>query len=494
MFRILINHEKIIHCNPGDNLYQVLSKHGYIFTGNCGGNGICRKCLVTMQNNGEVIKSCQYTVSSDIEILLEDMQKTDQISVLTDYRIDNLVQTNINSDEKFDEISDHNSAENHSMLQENTYGLAVDLGTTTIATELVHLGTGETIDTASILNSQITKGADVISRIQLASDKEGLQNLQHMVKQDISGLFFDLLSKHPEAEGHIIDCMIAGNTTMLSILAGITTENLGSYPFDIKNPDAMYIPYTEFFSKNSQMLENQKAFMEKLTLLPNISAFIGADIAAGAIALRLNRDKKYRLLIDLGTNGELLLCNHEHGFAAGTACGPAFEGYFRSKSFHGSNLFDMLALLRKRKICNTEGILTEQYFESGVPMGQGICIDMDLIRSFQLAKSAICSGIQILLEQANLTEEDVSEVYISGGFGFHLNISNAIYLGLIPKAFEKKIMISGNTSLAGAKLALLDNDFIDNINKLKQTITTIHLGDTEGYTDLFVKNLNFPER
>lgn len=472
MLRILIDHKKTIYCNAGDNLFQVLCEQGYLFKANCGGNGICKKCTVTIQTTGEIVKSCQYTVSSDIEVILGEVQSNEP-SVLTEYVISDTLKKDFQPN--------------------NTYGFAVDLGTTTIAVELVHLGTGETIDTASSLNSQIAKGADVISRIQYASNVEGLKHLQELVKQDINTLLLELSSRHDEIKGQIQDCMIAGNTTMLSILAGITTEDLGIYPFDIKNPDTIQIPFADFFLGNDQMLAKQSAFMEKLTLLPNISAFIGADIAAGAVALKLNRDEKYRLLIDLGTNGELLLCNNEHGFAAGTACGPAFEGYFRSNGFHGSNLFDMLTLLRKRKICNAEGILSEPYFESGVSIGQNICIDMDLIRSFQLAKSAIYSGIQILLKQADLTEEDIADVYISGGFGFHLNIENAIYLGLIPKEFKDKIIVSGNTSLAGAHLALVDNDFIEKINILKQNITTVHLGDADGYADLFIKNLNFPE-
>lgn len=471
MLRILINEETTIYCKKGDNLFWVLCSHGYLFPGNCGGTGRCRACSVFIKNTGKTVKSCQYTVSEDMEIHIDSSLNANAASILTDYQI-----------------------HKPDAAKGTGYGFAIDLGTTTIAAELVNLADGKTMDTKSTINSQTVYGADVISRIRTGASPEGLCKLRAMVRKDFASLFLDLLSLHPEIGGRIEACTIAGNTAMTAIAAGLTTENLGSYPFTIKNPDTIRICFSDFFAGDSEMLKKQELFMENLLLLPNISAFIGSDIAAGAAALHLNRDENYRLLIDLGTNGELFLCNKDRGFAASTACGPAFEGCFRSRRIHGSNVFDMLALLRKRKLCNAEGVLADPYFASGISMGPDIRIDMELIRSFQLAKSAICSGILMLLKQAGLSEADVTEVYVSGAFGFHLNIANAVCLGLIPESFKSKVTISGNTALAGAHLALTVPDFLEAIQKLKQMTTTIQLGDTEGYEELFIRNLNFPEK
>jgi uncharacterized 2Fe-2S/4Fe-4S cluster protein (DUF4445 family) len=466
MAHITVNNSNIISCNEGDNLYKVLSDNGYIFTGNCGMKGLCNRCTVLDTTTGSFIKSCQYDVERDISIELPE----NRMDIVTNHVLPD------NTDNKT--VSDNES-----------YGIAVDIGTTTLAMELVDLQGKSVISTYSTLNSQIATGADVVSRIAAASTEEGLASLRKMIYSDIAKGINYFTEHNPEITDSIYKYVFSGNTTMLSILTGITTENLGAYPFELKTKEVCYIPPEDFIENHnlSEYADKDRA----IVCLPHISAFVGSDISAGAVACKLDGEAAYNMLIDLGTNGELILCNEQGGAASSTACGPAFEGCFRNKGIYGTNIMDMLTVLRKRGQINTEGILPEAYIEQGISMGGDIVIDMDIIRSFQLAKAAIKTGITILINKLGITYDDINKVYISGGFGFHLNIENAIYLGLLPEEFRDKIVISGNSSLSGAYLSLIEPDFIDTMIAFNKKIRTINFAEEDNFSTLFVDNINF---
>lgn len=239
MLNVTVNGTRQIKCSKGDNLYQVLASAGYIFTGNCGMKGRCERCRVFLKDTGSFVKSCQYIVDKDISVTLEQ----DRMKGITDYK-DSLppaasfsgdvdsnadantkAKANINADEKV-----------------NTgvkYGVAVDIGTTTIGMELVNLSNHRIESTFSKLNSQIAFGADVISRIQMAGDLEGMKQLRKLLFQDVEAGVEKMTADVPDAQNHIIRYILSGNAAMLSIAAGLTTENLFGYPFSLKNPDVV---------------------------------------------------------------------------------------------------------------------------------------------------------------------------------------------------------------------------------------------------------------
>ena len=509
MLNVTVNGTRQIKCSKGDNLYQVLASAGYIFTGNCGMKGRCERCRVFLKDTGSFVKSCQYIVDKDISVTLEQ----DRMKGITDYKdslppITSLKNNgNADADKNTDENADVNvgvktdantkaKANINADEKVNTdvkYGVAVDIGTTTIGMELVNLSNHRIESTFSKLNSQIAFGADVISRIQMAGDLEGMKQLRKLLFQDIEAGVDKMTADVPDAENHIIRYVLSGNAAMLSIAAGLTTENLFGYPFSLKNPDVVEIKPDDFIRHASfdvSCLKQAEADGTGMVFcLPNIAAFAGADVASGAVSVCLDRDSSYNRLIDLGTNGEIILCNKDGGVAASAACGSAFEGCFRSANVFGANIFDMLALLRKRKQLDENGILQEQYLQTGISIGGNIVIDMDIIQAFQLGKSAIISAIIMLAKERKISLEEIANVYISGGFGFHLNIENAVYLGLFPECFAKKTETVGNTSLKGAYLALIEPEFIDTINRFKRKITYIDLSNQKEFNDIFIRNL-----
>ena len=393
MINVTVNGTEQIKCNKGDNLYQVLTAAGYVFAGNCGMKGRCNRCLVWNQDTGSFVKSCQYIVDRDISIRLEE----EQLTGITGHKM------NLPTEQRKKPVT-------------SAYGIAIDIGTTTIGMELVDLNEKAVKCSFSTLNSQIATGADVVARIQAADTKEGLEHLRLLLFSDIQKGVDHMLINTPEAVDHIRRYVLAGNATMLSIAEGLTTENLFGYPFTLKNSDIRVIEQNDFIASPS--FENAAS---DVICLPNIAAFSGADIAAGAVAAEIDRDFSYRMLIDLGTNGEIILCNKEYGVATSAACGSAFEGCFRTANVFGSNIFDMLALLLKRGQMDAEGVLAEPYFESGISMGSNMKIDMETIRAFQLGKSAILSGIMMLVREIGIELSDIAEVCIAGGFGFHLS-------------------------------------------------------------------------
>lgn len=484
MAEITVNGNNKIQCREGDVLFDVLSKGGYTFTGNCGGRGVCRRCLVYDELADEYIRSCRYTVTGDMHIRVS----ANETDILTDYDAGELSRREY-------VIPEYDAS--------RPYGVAVDLGTTTVAMELVDLRSGELSGSFSFLNPQISYGSDVISRIKVGSDEKGLSELRSCITAKLSEGISDMLCKCFEEYGggdysaerevphteYLSKVVISGNTTMLAILEGLLLDNLGHAPFEIKNSDASHIEGAFFFGDRGYRGVD-------VICLPNLSAFVGADVLCGALscmasAKHVGRSTdSYELFADLGTNGELILTNGACGYATSCACGPAFEGMLKKANVNGSNAFDMLNMLKVMHKVSEDGVLSDEYLEKGYAMSNGVTIDMDMIRSFLLAKAAICAGTESLMMYAGIKGDDIVTVHIAGGFGCNLNMRNAVSLGLFPESFEKKAKFEGNTSLLGAHLALTDESYIDRIYAFRDTITAVNLAELEGFDRLYYSRMN----
>lgn len=304
---------------------------------------------------------------------------------------------------------------------------AVDIGTTTIAMQLRNMADGEVLDTFTCLNPQRNYGADVLSRIEAAEEPEAATAMQKAVKDALEQGIRQF------AKPGLKRIVIAANTTMVHLLMGYDVSKLGRYPFEAQTLAAVH---TKLFDLDT-------------VILPGASAFVGGDIVAGIRALRMQEREEVTLLLDLGTNGEMVLGNKDRLIAAATAAGPAFEG---NGECYGADLMALTAALLKEGLLDSTGLLAEPYFENGVDVG-GVHLTQQYIRQLQMAKSAICTGIRILCRKYGLADTSaISRVWLAGGMGYYLDSGAAADIGLFPAELAECTKAVGNAALEGAFL------------------------------------------
>ena len=309
------------------------------------------------------------------------------------------------------------------------FGIAIDIGTTTVVIALLDLTSGEMLGRHSFLNPQCEFGPDVISRID-AANKGHLEYLNRLIKDNLIAAIAELLRHKEISSNQMTQIAIAGNTTMSYLLLGLPCESLGVKPFK----PAFTIP--EIYS-----LAGCNAF-----IFPYLAAFIGGDISAGLLYIisqksLLQKSLKF-LLVDLGTNGEMGLYNNGELIVTATAAGPAFDTI---GSGGASHVISLLADMIRR----------DEIDESGAVSQPDTVLTQAQIRELQLAKSAIRAGLEILIEDSGLTYTDLDALYLAGGIGQAINIADACAIGLIPDALESKSAPIGNASLGGAVSFLL---------------------------------------
>ena len=309
---------------------------------------------------------------------------------------------------------------------------AADIGTTTIAM-LLYGEDGAVEDRYLTVNPQTVYGADVLSRIQAAEDPVKAADLKGMALNVLrQGL---LRFKARLAPGEELCLVYAANTTMTYLLQGIDVWELGHAPFFASHP------------KPADMeIEGVPCFG-----FPCFSAFVGGDILAGVLACRMAEQEELTLLVDLGTNGEMVLGNSRRRIACATAAGPAFEGG-PNRGVWGADMISILAALKREGCMDATGLLAEEFFEKGVRVGN-VRVTQEAVRAVQLAKAAAAAGIEVLLEKYGVCAEQVGRVILAGGFGYYLKPSDAAEIGLLPPALAKKAVAGGNTALGGCLAA-----------------------------------------
>lgn len=440
--------EEKIEAEEGNLLLSVLQKHGLAVEAPCGGNGICGGCKVKTQE-GE-IRACVYRLQHDIRVELP-------------------------SQEQFQSVLMKETAVKKTKKQKEGFGVAIDIGTTTLGFALKNLTTGEKVGQYGCVNSQGQYGADVASRIMACKSEEGLERLTLCIQNDIQKGISGLLSQYRIGKEEIRQIVIAGNAVMLHILQGVSPEPMGKAPF--------YVPQMEL----KRFVKDQM----EIILFPHAGAFVGGDIMAGIQYLKIGESDKIKFLLDLGTNGEMVLGNKKRLIASAAAAGPAFENCFRSVGMSGSKILDLLVLNARRKVIGADGLLKQPYREKGIPCGNGCRITQSQIREIQLAKGAIRAGMELLMTEYDCQIEDIEQVYIAGGFGFYLNFNSAIYIGLLPEKFQEKAVTVGNTSLSGAFEALGDETFIENIQKNAKKVQCLNLAELQGFQEKFLEEIAY---
>lgn len=460
-------------CEQGITLYQALLSHGYELSGaTCAGAGVCRGCMVMIAEEGMECLACRYPIhTEELHVQIPSMIPHQHILLLESDSEQIADQT---SDQSSDQISAQNlQIQNISNIHD--CAMAVDIGTTTIASAIVDLQTNKIVAQAGCMNHQAVYGADVISRIQHACEHEnGLERMTSLLWDDIDSLL-EFYDSQGIDKSSIRDIQCVGNTTMLHFLLGHDVNSLAAYPFssDLLSPTTI--------QHNSMTVRTAAGR----------SPFVGSDITVGAAVLDLGSSDSYDLLIDLGTNGELCLLNREQGVCTSTSCGPAFANSVMNGNAYGSTLLDLLSEHYLNGNVDETGLLKEPYFETGMICGEYV-ITQDTIRQIQLAKSAICTGIELAAYELKLPLTDIANVYLAGGFGFHLNPDSAFHLGLFPEALKGRIHIVGNTALKGAVRLLTDPSFSSKTESVLAKCGVMDLSMNKNFQEFFLHRLNFP--
>lgn len=343
--------------------------------------------------------------------------------------------------------------------------VAVDIGTTTIAMQLIETESGQVLDTHTCLNPQRSYGADVISRIQAGAEGEG-ERLKRMVREALAHGIGQMVKRSAKPKLMII----SANTVMEHLFMGYPVESLGKSPFLPVNIKTVTMDYLGI----------------PTVLLPGISAFVGGDIVSGLYACGLcpsaEKESGIWLFLDLGTNAEMVIGKGNRLICTAAAAGPAFEGKGK-RGGRGSERIEATASVLEKGIVDKAGLLKEPYFENGIEAElenkkEKIWICQEDIRDIQMAKAAVRAGIYFLMERMGIRDVDeIGRVYVAGGFGFYLKRKAAVEIGLLPAKLEEKIEVVGNTSLAGAKSLLADIGSMD-------TGYILSRGEAVGMTDL----------
>lgn len=349
---------------------------------------------------------------------------------------------------------------------------AVDIGTSTIAMQLFDKS-GDLIDEYVSVNPQFVYGADVISRINACTDIKARDELREMV----IGVLEKGFSSFKQILNNKFSAVIAGNTTMIYLLMGYDPLELGEAPFKVSHSGDIWtsICGVDCF------------------IVGGFSAFVGGDIKAGMYATNMHQFKDITLLLDLGTNGEMLLGNSERIIGCATAAGPAFEGGINRGVF-GSDMINCIRNLLDRNIVDETGLIVDEYFDSGIRIGN-VNITNESIRAIQLAKAAIRSGIDLLCEKYGIDYTAINRVVLAGGLGYYIKPEDCVRIKLLPKELLDRTVSGGNTALLGAYVIGRDlfgtNERDKLLSKLDTSVEIINLANTDNFDSRYIDNLNF---
>jgi len=409
------------------------------------------------------------------------------------------------------------------------YGVAVDIGTTTIVVYLVDLSSGTLLDVASTYNSQIRFGDDVITRIVNATEHNEMNNIHGAVISDINQLLLLLLESH-SINIDSIDCMvIAGNTTMTHLFLGLDPSSIREEPYI---PTANMFPLAYTGELGIKVHPSVPVY-----IFPCVSSYVGGDIVSGILASRVHKKEEISIFIDIGTNGEIVIGNSEWLIAAACSAGPCFEGSGIKHGMRatdgaiedviinpdtreleikvigeesepigicGSGMIDAIAEMFIAGILDQKGKLQkevsdrvrdgEDCLEFVIYSGNGrdIVLTEPDIENLIRAKAAIYAGFTTLLTEVGLTFDDVSKVYIAGGFGKFLDVEKAIILGMLPELPKDKFEYMGNTSIIGAFLCILSQEMRAESEEISKKMTYIELSVSRSFMDDYVSGLFIP--
>jgi uncharacterized 2Fe-2S/4Fe-4S cluster protein (DUF4445 family) len=415
----------------------------------------------------------------------------------------------------------------------HNFGIAFDIGTTTISGQLIDLNTKKVLATKATYNKQATFGSDVITRIIYAQKQDGLEKLHHAVIDGMNEMIQEMVVEHRIDLNDVTCCLCAGNTTMIHLLLRVDPTFIRRQPYV---PTANFVPTIRAAEAGIKI--NPRGL---LSCVPGISTYVGGDITAGVLSCGIEQEGDLCLLIDVGTNGEIVLGNREFLVACAASAGPAFEGSgltcgmrarggaiqkiainpgdfnlryetisnSPARGICGSGYIDLIAQMMTVGLIDKTGNIKEldiprirksEYGKEYVVvfkkevngLESDIVITEADIENIKRAKSAIFAGASILVRHMGFNFKDVSRIYIAGGFGNYINIESAVKIGLLPDLGKERFIFVGNSSLAGARQILLSYEAMKKSNEIAKKITYFELSVEAKYLDEYTAGLFFP--
>jgi len=409
------------------------------------------------------------------------------------------------------------------------YGIALDLGTTTLAAYLIDLGMQRKISAFARFNPQRRYGADVLSRIHYVQQygEKGIRELRSSLLEELSGMIRDLLGPSGIKPEEVVVTTVVGNPTMLHLFLGVDPRGIGEAPF------------TPVWRKGLTFLGREVGLPlhpeGEVYLFPLVSGYVGADTVAGVLATGLHRRDELALFLDLGTNGEIVLGGKRRLMACSAAAGPAFEGgrivygmpavegaiahvdldggelslqvigEGEPTGLCGTGLVDLVAVLLEANLVDPTGRLTERpqspFFEKMEGLGKErrfslsdkVALYQGDVRELQLAKAALRAGIEVLLERMRVSAEEVDRVYLAGAFGSEMRPESLARIGLLPEELTGKTVLVGNAAGLGAALALLNAELLSEAERIARSIEYIELSREAAFSRKFVAHMKFPQ-
>ena len=416
--------ESKLFFKSGESLLLLCQKAGIPVAANCGGKGICGKCRVRFLKGAPLPTAqerrffspdelrqgyrlaCLSRLYTDCEIEVPKLRRVDAVSKAPDI--------------KWKPIDGY----------DGKYFITTDIGTTTLVMQKVSASDGQVIETYKAVNAQNRFGSDVISRLEAS---------EHGHREELSHIIRDQLCQGVEKLGgdDVLFMVIAANTTMVHLLMEYDVQGLSKAPFDAVCLDEV---------------RTEIAGIETY-IMPGYSAFVGGDIFSGILAVGSTTNNSPTLLIDLGTNAEMVLFDSDQMAATSAAAGSAFDS-IADVGLFGADVVAILYRLLKEHRIDCHGTLQDEWFEQGVAIEykKQVYITQNHIRRMQLAKAAVRCGIDYLSEAFGCALQDIGQVYVAGGFGYYLDVEAAFGVGLLPDAFRGKTFACGNTALSGARV------------------------------------------
>ncbi len=474
--------ERVFEAQSGERLYDVLARNGVRLSAPCGGRGMCGKCRVRAEGGVDIEEdgtclACKSEMYGDCHVFLEEKAS----SILTGgkrgvYETDG----------------------------EEGLAMAVDIGTTTLAAYLLDRKSGRELSRASMLNPQRIHGADVITRLNYAcAGKEQKELLHREMLEALDALKTELLQKAGLDEDTCEPSRIClvGNTIMMHFAGDYDASGMAKAP---------YLPY--YVAAHDRMLNGQNALLGGC-----ISGYVGADTVAAMLSCELDKSDKTVLLIDIGTNGEIVLKHKDRFMCCSCAAGPAFEGahiacgtgaiegaidHFKmddtgkasyttigqkpALGICGSGLIDIIACLVEQEIISPVGRMKERF-----EIAPQVYLDPRDINEVQLAKAAVAAGISILVRKMGIGLTQIDEVLLAGGFGNYMSVPSACIIGLIPSELQKRVINVGNAAGDGAKMQALSRSCLARAEQMRQKTIYVDLAAEEDFEDIFADNLIF---
>ena len=446
----------------------------------CAGRGRCGKCIVEVGN--ERVLACQIKVSDGMIVTIPE----DGIS--------KVIAATENRSEDIGDLSPISDG----------YGLAVDIGTTTVAAEIIDLSNGNVVFKSADMNRQRSRGEDVLARIEYAGEG-GTEELRTLVIDTIN----EIIGRCDLPLDDVRSAYIAGNTAMTHLFLGIDPTPIRYPPFEPVVKDAVIT------GKESRLNINPDA---KVICMPSVSSYVGGDITSDIVDSGMDKDEGLALLIDVGTNGEVAIGNSDMLLCCSSSAGPAFEGSQMTsgmlasegaidsvrivdgkvhytvigggepRGICGSGIIDLVAKLFLAGMLDRRGNLTES---SGAVDGVftvvgNVVITQSEISNVIMTKAAIYSAAGTMVRSLGVGFEDLERIYIGGGFGNFIDMESAITIGLFPDVDRSKYEYLGNASLAGAKCALISQEFRDRIDVVFPKMTYVDLGSDPVFYDEYM--------